>query len=52
MQCILYTALDAYVRHFNVVIARHIDNDLGSAALSMIERNMGGALLTAAGCLP
>jgi nicotinamidase-related amidase len=55
-QCIVYTALDAYVRHFNVVIARdsvaHIDNDLGSAALSMIERNMGGALLTAAGCLP
>jgi nicotinamidase-related amidase len=54
-QCILYTALDAYVRHFDVVIARdavaHIDDGLGSAALSMIERNMGGAVLAAAQCL-
>jgi nicotinamidase-related amidase len=55
-QCILYTALDAYVRHFEVVIAcdavAHIDDSLRSAALSMIERNMGGVLLTAAQCLP
>jgi nicotinamidase-related amidase len=55
-QCILYTALDAYVRHFDVVIARdavaHIDDRLGSAALRMIERNMGGTLLSAAQCLP
>lgn len=54
-QCILYTALDAYVRHFEVVIASdavaHIDDGLGAAALRMIERNMGGALLPAAECL-
>jgi nicotinamidase-related amidase len=54
-QCILYTALDAYVRHFDVVIARdavaHIDDDLGFAALSMIERNMGGKLLPAEQCM-
>ena len=55
-QCILYTALDAYVRHFEVVIARdavaHTDGSLRSAALSMIERNMGGVLLKAAQCVP
>jgi nicotinamidase-related amidase len=54
-QCILYTALDAYVRHFEVVIptdaVAHIDEDLGAAALHMIERNMGGTLLTAERCL-
>jgi nicotinamidase-related amidase len=54
-QCILYTALDAYVRHFEVVVATdtvaHIDEDLGAAALQMIERNMGGTLLTADRCL-
>ncbi len=41
-QCILYTALDAYVRHFPVVIASaavaHIDPDQGAAALQMTER--------------
>ncbi|MDT5152581.1 MAG: hypothetical protein QOI01_4314 [Mycobacterium sp.] len=54
-QCILYTALDAYVRHFEVVIARdavaHIDDELCSAALRMIERNMEGSLTPAAHCL-
>jgi nicotinamidase-related amidase len=38
-QCILYSALDAYVRHFPVVIptdaVAHIDADLGAAALKM-----------------
>jgi nicotinamidase-related amidase len=51
-QCILYTALDAYVRHFEVVVASdavaHIDDRLGAAALEMIDRNMGGVLLAAA----
>jgi nicotinamidase-related amidase len=55
-QCILYTALDAYVRHFDLVIARdavaYIDDRLGSAALRIIERNTGGTLLSAAQCLP
>jgi nicotinamidase-related amidase len=53
-QCILYSALDAYVRHFEVVIptdvVAHIDDQLCDAALRMIERNMGGALITAAEC--
>jgi nicotinamidase-related amidase len=54
-QCILYTALDAYVRHFPVVIpsdaVAHIDADLGEAALKMMERNMSAELTTAAECL-
>jgi len=43
-QCILYSALDAYVRHFEVVIARdtvaHIHEDLADAALRMMATNM------------
>ena len=50
-QCILYSALDAYVRHFDVVIATDavaaIYDDLGDAALKMMERNMGAELTTA-----
>lgn len=54
-QCILYTALDAYVRHFPVVLPTdaiaHIDADLGAAALKMMEQNMGAELTCAADCL-
>lgn len=54
-QCILYSALDAYVRHFSVVIPRdavaHIDGDLGSAALQMMERNMSAEVSSAASVL-
>jgi nicotinamidase-related amidase len=43
-QCILYSALDAYVRHFDVAVPRdvvaHIHEDLAEAALRMIETNM------------
>ena len=43
-QCILYSALDAYVRHFQVVVPRpavaHIHPDLAEAALRMMEENM------------
>ncbi len=43
-QCILYSALDAYVRRFEIAVARdcvaHIDPDLARAALRMMERNM------------
>jgi nicotinamidase-related amidase len=43
-QCILYSALDAYVRHFSVAVAEdavaHIHEDLAEAALRMMERNM------------
>ena len=54
-QCILYTALDAYVRHFDVVIppdaVAHIDTELGAAALKMMEQNMAASLLPAAECI-
>jgi nicotinamidase-related amidase len=54
-QCILYTALDAYVRHFPVVIptdaVAHIDPDLGAAACKMMEQNMSAELTTAADCM-
>ncbi|ABK67710.1 isochorismatase hydrolase [Mycobacterium avium subsp. hominissuis 3388] len=54
-QCILYTALDAYVRHFPVVIptdaVAHIDPELGAAACKMMEQNMSAELTTAADCL-
>lgn len=54
-QCILYTALDAYVRHFPVVIptdaVAHIDPDLGIAACKMMQQNMSAELTTAADCL-
>jgi nicotinamidase-related amidase len=54
-QCILYTALDAYVRHFPVTVppdaVAHIDADLGKAALRMMETNMGAELTRTAKCL-
>jgi nicotinamidase-related amidase len=43
-QCILYSALDAYIRHFKVRVPRdavaHIHADLAEAALKMMEVNM------------
>jgi nicotinamidase-related amidase len=54
-QCILYSALDAYVRHIPVVIptdaVAHLDAELGAAALAMMERNMSAELTLAAACL-
>lgn len=51
-QCILYSALDAYIRHYSVVVPRdgvaHIDADLGAAALAMMQRNMSAEITTAA----
>jgi nicotinamidase-related amidase len=51
-QCILYSALDAYVRHFEVVVPRdavaHIHDNLATAALEMMERNMGAEIVSAA----
>jgi len=53
-QCILYSALDAYVRHFRVVIPRdavaHIHDDLADAALRMMETNMRAEIVTSARC--
>jgi nicotinamidase-related amidase len=52
-QCVLYSALDAYVRHFRVAVVQdavvHIDEGLASAALRMMERNMRADIETAAG---
>ena len=43
-QCILYSALDAHIRHLGVVVAEDacasIHSDLAAAALQMMERNM------------
>jgi nicotinamidase-related amidase len=51
-QCILYSALDAYVRHLDVTIptdgVAHIHEDLAQAALKMMERNMRAELVGAA----
>jgi nicotinamidase-related amidase len=53
-QCILYSALDAYVRHHKVTVVRdavvHIDAELGRAALEMMRRNMRAQLVTADDC--
>jgi nicotinamidase-related amidase len=50
-QCILYSALDAYVRHFKVTVppdaVAHIHEDLADAALRMMERNMDARLVAA-----
>ncbi|MEV0638294.1 isochorismatase family cysteine hydrolase [Streptomyces sp. NPDC050619] len=43
-QCVLYSALDAHIRHLRVIVPRdavaHIHADLADAALCMMERNM------------
>jgi nicotinamidase-related amidase len=53
-QCILYSALDAYVRHLEVTIptdgVAHIHEDLAQAALKMMERNMQAELVRAPDC--
>ncbi len=53
-QCILYSALDAYVRHLEVSVPRdgvaHIHEDLAEAALKMMERNMRAEVVSAADC--
>src|SRR4051794_23121176 len=51
-QCILYSALDGYVRHFAVAVpsdgVAHIHSDLAQAALRMMERNMHASITPAA----
>ncbi|MFF5187712.1 isochorismatase family cysteine hydrolase [Streptomyces sp. NPDC000345] len=43
-QCVLYSALDAHIRHLRTTVPRdavaHIHADLADAALRMMERNM------------
>jgi nicotinamidase-related amidase len=54
-QCILYSALDAYVRHFDVVVppdaVAHIEPELSDAALTMMHKNMHAAIVPAEKCL-
>jgi nicotinamidase-related amidase len=54
-QCILYSALDAYVRHFDMVVppdaVAHIDPELRDAALTMMHRNMHAEILPAEKCM-
>jgi nicotinamidase-related amidase len=51
-QCILYSALDAYVRRFKITVPRdcvaHIDEELAGAALRMMESNMRADVVTGA----
>jgi nicotinamidase-related amidase len=51
-QCILYSGLDAYIRHLEVTVPRdavaHIHEDLAEAALRMMELNMGAHIVDAA----
>jgi nicotinamidase-related amidase len=50
-QCVLYSALDAYVRHFEIVVApdavAHIDHELADAALRMMQSNMRAHIVDA-----
>ena len=51
-QCILYTALDAHVRHYSITVLEDgvipLDQELGRAALRMMERNMGARVIPTA----
>jgi nicotinamidase-related amidase len=48
-QCILYSALDGYIRGYEVAIpvgaVAHIDPELGRAALTMMERNLHATMM-------
>jgi nicotinamidase-related amidase len=50
-QCVLYSALDAHIRHLGVTIPKDavasIHPGLGAAALDMMERNMDARITTA-----
>lgn len=51
-QCVLYSALDAYLRHYSLTVVADgcaaLDPDLGAAALRMMEENMGARVVSAA----
>jgi nicotinamidase-related amidase len=53
-QCILYSALDAYVRHLSVAVpidgVAHIDRELADAALRMMRGNMRADVRPTADC--
>ena len=49
-QCVLYTALDAHVRGFEITVVTDavlsLEEHLGAAALEMMRENMGAKLVT------
>jgi nicotinamidase-related amidase len=53
-QCILYSALDAYIRHFEVAVPRdavaHIHEHLADASIELMELNMDADACKAADC--
>jgi nicotinamidase-related amidase len=53
-QCILYSTLDAYLRHIDVTVPRdavaHIFDELAEASLQMMERNMHAEVCSASDC--
>ncbi|MFL5781275.1 MAG: isochorismatase family cysteine hydrolase [Thermoleophilaceae bacterium] len=53
-QCILYSALDAYVRHIPIAVPRnavaHIHEHLADAAIEMMEQNMDADVAVAEEC--
>lgn len=50
-QCVLYSALDAHIRHLHATVPKnavaHIHSDLADAALHMMERIMGARITSA-----
>ncbi|MGW7103223.1 cysteine hydrolase family protein [Streptomyces sp. NPDC054838] len=50
-QCVLYSALDAHIRHLDVTVVRdavaHLHRDLAEAALRMMETNMSARIRSA-----
>jgi nicotinamidase-related amidase len=54
-QCVLYSALDAYVRHFAVAVPRDavagIHPDMADCALRMMQRNMQADIAEADDCV-
>lgn len=48
-QCVLYSALDAHIRHFEVTVPKdavaHIHPELAQAAFCMMERNMNAQVV-------
>jgi nicotinamidase-related amidase len=53
-QCVLYSALDAYIRHFDIAVPRdavaHIHEHLAEASLELMERNMDADICSADDC--
>ena len=53
-QCVLYSALDAYIRHLDIAVPRdavaHIHEHLAEASLELMELNMDADVCTADDC--